>query len=121
MVRSIGNDIIEISRIRASVKRHGHHFLDRIFTPLEQEYCLRHKDPAPYLAARFAAKEATAKALGTGFSQGLSWQDIEIRNNVDGKPDIYLSEHMSDILKNPVLILSMSHCREYALATVILL
>lgn len=116
MVQGIGCDIIEIGRIRASIARHGQHFLDRIYTPLEQEYCLKHRDPAPHFAARFAAKEAIVKALGTGFRNGISWQDIEIRKDANGKPTVHLSSKLSALQNSPQLMISISHCREYAVA-----
>lgn len=116
MIRGIGNDIIEIERIRASIARHQAHFLNKVFTKDEQEYCLRHGDPAPRFAGRFAAKEAIVKALGTGFSQGITWLDIHIANNPEGKPYVMLSANMNALFNTPHILLSISHCRTYATA-----
>src|SRR5438477_181350 len=78
MIKGLGNDIIEIKRVREAIRRHGIHFLNRLFTQREQDYCYKYKDPDPHFAGRFAAKEAIAKALGTGFGAHLSWVDLEI-------------------------------------------
>lgn len=112
----LGNDIIEIQRIARALKRHGHRFLDQIFTTEEQAYCLRHQQSERHFAGRFAAKEAIAKALGTGFSTGISWHDIEILNNTAGKPVVYLSERLNKQFQTPEIQLSISHCKEYATA-----
>lgn len=116
MILGIGNDIIEVARIKAVFTRYSEKFLNRIFTSYEQEYCLKHKEPALHLAGRFAAKEAIAKALGTGFSQKLGWLDIEIRNDGKGKPAAYLSPLAQEIFGDLSLHISISHCREYATA-----
>lgn len=121
MIKGIGTDIIEISRIRASISRHHEHFLNKIFSVQEQEYCLRHHDAAVHFAGRFAAKEAVIKAIGVGFSAGFSWLDIEIHNNKDGKPEVLLSSMLNKMLKHPQILISISHCREYATSTAILL
>ncbi len=97
MILGIGNDIIGIDRIRAVLIRYPERFLNRIFTLDEQKYCLKYRDPAPRLAGRFAAKEAIVKALGTGFSQGLSWLDIEIHNDLTGKPVVSFSNFAKEI------------------------
>ena len=81
-ILGIGTDIIEIERIRQSIDNHGYRLISRIFTPKEQDYCLKHKDPIPHFAARFSAKEAIVKALGTGFTEHITWQDIEITKDV---------------------------------------
>lgn len=119
MFSGIGTDIIEIKRIKKSIERHGKHFLNKVFTLKEQKYCHRYKDPTPHFAARFAAKEAVVKALGVGFRNGITWLDIEIINNSNGQPIAYLSDRMSEQFRSPELLLSMSHCREYAIATAV--
>lgn len=121
LVRGLGTDIIEIQRIRDGIKRHRQHFLDRIYTQQEQEYCLRYRDSGPHFAGRFAAKEAIVKALGKGFRKQFSWLDIEILNNSEGKPDIFLSRELGAEFNDPKILLSISHCRDYAVATAILL
>lgn len=118
-IDGIGNDVIEIQRIRKAYLRHTTHFLDKCFTKAEQEYCLKHKDPAPRLAGRFAAKEAIVKALGIGFNDGFNWVDIEILNNVKGAPQAILSSHWQEKFLYPEILITISHCKEYAMATAI--
>lgn len=77
-VRGIGIDIVKVDRIMASLERFGHRMEARLFTADELEYCKRHKDPLPHLAARYAAKEAASKALGTGMTGGVGFKQIEI-------------------------------------------
>src|SRR5207237_8479618 len=79
MILGSGIDIIEVARIRASLERFGERFLRRVLRPDEIGYCFLYKSPAPYVAARFAAKEAVSKAFGTGIGRHLGWQDIEIK------------------------------------------
>ena len=117
--QGIGNDIIEIARIQQVINRFGSKFLDKIFTSEEQHYCLKHRDSARHFAGRFAAKEAIVKALGTGIRQGISWLDIEIKNDADGKPHVILSEKMHKVYDHVHIMISISHCREYATAMAI--
>lgn len=119
MVRGIGNDILEIERIRGSIDRHGQHFLNRIFTQKEQDYCYKFQDPVPHFAGRFTAKEAIAKALGTGFGTHLSWHDIEIVNDDLGKPIVILSGNINEKFKKPHILLSISHSQNYATSVAI--
>jgi holo-[acyl-carrier protein] synthase len=81
MILGTGVDIIEVARIRSSHERFGDRFIRRLLRDAEIEYCLSHRDPAPFLAARFAAKEAVSKAFGTGIGQYLGWHDIEVSIN----------------------------------------
>ncbi|MBA3238114.1 MAG: holo-ACP synthase [Parachlamydiaceae bacterium] len=118
-MRGIGNDIIEIHRIAGAISRHGKRFLDEIFTHREQEYCLRHQQSARHFAGRFAAKEAIVKALGTGFIDGINWQDIEIVNDSSGKPSVFLSDELNLRFNSPSIQISISHCKEYATAVAI--
>ena len=90
MILGTGIDIIEVERIRASHEKFGERFTQRILLPAEIEYCLRHKNPAPFLAARFAAKEAISKAFGTGICAKLGWHDIEIVHQPKGRPTVKL-------------------------------
>lgn len=92
MIFGIGTDIIEISRVAKSIQHLGQHFLDRLFTFKEQEYCLKYKASERHFAGRFAAKEAIAKALGTGLNEKVSWLDIEILNGDTGAPIVILSD-----------------------------
>ncbi len=107
----IGTDIIEIERIESSIKEHGDKFLSRLFTDQEIAYCKKHKHAVKHFAGRFAAKEAIAKAIGSGFGKSLSWKDIEILPDENGKPIVTMP--MYDIM------LSISHCNTFAIATAI--
>lgn len=119
MAIGVGNDIIEIERIRDTLSRFGERILNRLLTPREKQYCLSMGDPAIRFAGRFAAKEAIAKALGCGFSKQLGWQDIEIINNEAGQPEVTLSPEANSRLGSPRVLLSISHCRQYATAVAI--
>lgn len=119
LLRGIGNDIIEIDRIRKAFEEHGDKFLERLLTKQEQVYCLQHKDPALRLAGRFAAKEAVAKALGCGIGKEASWLDIEIVNDAKGKPEVFLSKKIEERFSHPKILLSLSHCKFYAAAVAI--
>ena len=77
-VRGIGVDVVQVARIGESLERFGDRMRRRLFTEAERAYCERHQDPLPHFAARFAAKEATSKALGTGMSGGVGWTQIEV-------------------------------------------
>ncbi|HSX10859.1 MAG TPA: holo-ACP synthase [Chlamydiales bacterium] len=114
--QGLGNDIIEIERIRQSIERHGQHFLNRIFTHREQDYCYKFKDPVPHFAGRFAAKEAIAKAFGTGFGAELSWHDVEILGDDAGKPVVHLSEAAKKKFNQPHILVSISHSTSHATA-----
>ncbi len=118
-LQGLGNDIIEIERIRLSISRHGQHFLNRLFSQREQDYCYKFKDPVPHFAGRFSAKEAVAKALGTGFGSELSWHDIEILTNELGKPIVHLSEVVKKRFNNPQMLVSISHSTSHATAVAI--
>lgn len=117
---NIGTDIIEIKRIRQAAIKHGSRFLDRVFTQKEQSYCFNFSNPYPSLAARFAAKEAVAKALGCGIGKSLQWKNIEITRQVGAKPQVTLSQEIMQKFQIQSISLSMSHCKEYAMATVLL-
>ncbi len=119
MIRGIGTDIIEVSRIEANIQKHGQKFLEKVFTKNEQDYCKSFRQSSRNFAGRFAAKEAVAKALGSGLTQGLNWLDMEILNDSQGKPYLILSEPFNNRFENPLIHLSISHCHEYAVATAI--
>lgn len=120
MIRGLGNDIVEIRRIRRSIEKYGQRFLDKVFTSSEQSYCKRYADSAPHFSGRFCAKEAVAKALGTGFGRDLSFLDIEVYNDSSGKPCVQLIGSVDKHLKNPLFFLSISHSRDYATAVAVL-
>jgi holo-[acyl-carrier protein] synthase len=119
-IQGLGHDLIEISRIRQSIEKHGDHFVDRLFSKREQAYCRTFADPAPHFAGRFAAKEAIAKALGTGFGADLAWHDVEIINDERGKPVVHLNETVMKKFGKIHLLVSISHAQEYASAVAIL-
>ena len=123
MILGTGIDIIEVDRIRSSHERFGERFVTRILRPDEIAYCLRHKDPGPFLAARFAAKEAVSKAFGTGIGAELGWQDIEVRRKESGEPYVVLHDAGERLLAARgarALHLSLSHTQFYAAAVAIL-
>jgi len=115
MIHGIGTDIIEVKRIEQSIGRYKQRFLDRVFTAKEQTYCQRHKDSSRHFAGRFAAKEAVAKAIGTGLSEGIGWLDIEISNDIKGRPVVRLSPKLV-FFTPPIIHVSISHSRDYAVA-----
>jgi len=120
MIKGTGTDIIEISRIKEAVQSSAG-FVSRVFTPAEAEYCLNGKTKWGSLAVRFAAKEAAAKALGTGIGR-VRWTDIEIVNQESGRPQINLrgaAAEEAERLGISGLSLSVSHSREYAVAFVV--
>ena len=99
MILGVGIDIIEVARIRSSYERFGERFVNRILLPNEIAYCLSHKVPAPFLAARFAAKEAISKAFGTGIGAQLGWQDMEVGRKESGEPFVILHEGGKKLLE----------------------
>src|ERR1700709_913207 len=86
MILGTGIDIVEVARIASSFEQHGERFVNRILVPDEIAYCLAHRQPAPFLAVRFAAKEAISKAFGTGLGAEIGWRGIEIRPKESGEP-----------------------------------
>ena len=90
MILGVGIDIIEVARVQGSVERFGERFLKRILLPDETAYCMLHKNPAPFIAARFAAKEAISKAFGTGIGAKLGWLDMEVVTDTHGRPALLL-------------------------------
>ena len=90
MILGLGIDLVEVARIAQALER-GERFLRRIYTPGEIAYCQRHKEPARHFAARFAAKEAGMKAIGTGWSNGVGWKDFEVRLDPRGRPHLVVT------------------------------
>jgi holo-[acyl-carrier protein] synthase len=116
-------DIIEVARIAASHEKFGGRFAKRILHPAEIAYCLSHRHPAPFLAARFAAKEAVSKAFGTGIGAALGWHDMEICKKESGEPFVVLhgkGEKLFEERGAKQLLVSLSHTEHYAAATAIL-
>src|SRR5215470_14434163 len=90
MIVGVGIDVIQNDRIRESIQKFGPRFLNRIYTQTEIDYCSKCGDPTIHYAARFAAKEAGFKALGTGWAAGVKWKDIEVQKLPSGKPELHL-------------------------------
>jgi holo-[acyl-carrier protein] synthase len=123
MILGVGIDIIEVARVQASHERFGERFLNRLLLADEIAYCLSHKNPGPFLAARFAAKEAISKAFGTGIGAQLGWQDMEIRRKAFGEPFVILHGNGKKLFKSrraKRLLVSLSHTANYAAATAVL-
>jgi holo-[acyl-carrier protein] synthase len=123
MILGLGIDIIEVARIQASHERFGERFLNRILHPNEISYCLSYKVPAPFLAARFAAKEAISKAFGTGIGAQLGWRDMEVGRKPSGEPFVILHEAGQELLQQRgarAVLISLSHTQTYAAAVAIL-
>ena len=115
-ISGLGTDIIEIERIAAAYKKFGRAFLQRFLCEEEIAYCLRHKRATHHLAARWAAKEAVAKALGTGLGKSLGWHDMVIGCDPLGKPTVTLCGEPGRRFVGTTILLSMSHCELYATA-----
>jgi holo-[acyl-carrier protein] synthase len=123
MIVGSGIDLTEIGRIQRSVERYGKKFLDRVYTPAEQAYCLRKRRAAESLAARFAAKEAGAKALGTGISRGVNWLEIEVIREPGRRPTLRFwgrAQEISAKLGVAHVALSITHTGDLAMASVVL-
>ncbi len=119
MIRGIGTDFIETQRIRNSLRKNADRFIKRILTQAEQAYVAEKIDPAPYVAARFAAKEAILKALGTGLAKGINWTDMEILRDGSGAPSVKLSGQAKTIAQEKgikTIHISLSHTQNAALA-----
>lgn len=120
----MGTDLVEIGRIRRSIELYGDRFLNRIYTPLEQAYCVqRGVSAAESFAARFAAKEAAMKALATGMWQGVNWKDFEVSNESSGRPVLRFhgrAQLHAERLRTKRIWISLSHTIDHAVAMVVL-
>ena len=122
MIVGIGVDLVQIDRIDKAGKSHPG-FIERVFTESEREYCARQKYPAQHYAGRFAAKEALLKAIGTGWSAGVKWTDMEVLHGEGGGPIINISGKVKDFMDLrgvTQILLSYSHDAGYAVAQVVL-
>ena len=122
MVLGLGTDLVETRRVQQSIDRFGVRFLERIFTEGEIAYCMRKKNSAESFAARFAAKEAGAKALGTGISRGVSWKEFEVKREASGRPSLHLSGRAGELagaMGVKRIQLSLTHSRDLAMAVVV--
>jgi holo-[acyl-carrier protein] synthase len=123
MIVGTGIDIVEVPRVAAALERFGARFLARVFTEAEIRYCRSKHNAVERFAARFAAKEAGLKAIGTGWRGGVGWKDIEVRREPGGRPTIAFSGKAAEFaarLGVKRASLSLSHTREHAIASVIL-
>ncbi len=122
MILATGVDLVELARVRALLARTGRRFVDRICTPVEAAYCLARPDPVPALAARFAAKEAVMKCLGTGWTEGVAFAQIEVARDDHGAVAVRLRARAAAVARErgiARLHLSMSHTEAHAVAMVI--
>jgi holo-[acyl-carrier protein] synthase len=123
MIIGSGIDLVEIERIQHSMDRYGARFLNRVYTPAEQAYCLSKRRAAESFAARFAAKEAGAKALGTGISHGVSWLEIEVVRETSGRPNLCFHGRAAQIATRLGMVsasLSITHTGSLSAASVVI-
>ena len=123
MIIGLGIDVVQNDRIRESISRFGERFLNRIYTEAEQSYCTNCADPGIHLAARFAAKEAAFKALGTGWAAGVKWKDIEVERTYSGKPELRLhgeALERAKVLGASRFLVSLTHDTTVSVAVVAL-
>ena len=122
-IRGIGIDLVQIPRLRRVVERWQDRFLERVFTEEELAYCRARRDPVPHLAARFAAKEAGLKALGTGLRLGVRWHELEVRRERGQPPVLVLSGRsraIGEARGGRRMLLTLTHDGEYACAQAML-
>ena len=120
----IGIDVVEVKRIGSSMDEFGVKFVNRIFTKAEIAYCESQKRPVIHYAARFAAKEAIAKAFGTGIGKQISWLDMEINRQPSGEPKVIMSgegEKYAEMMKVADIKISLTHAEHYAAANAVVL
>ncbi len=123
MIVGIGIDVVDLDRFQGTLDRYGERFFNRMYTHVEQEYCRQFSSPMEHYAARFAAKEAFLKAIGTGKSRNVRWKDIEIYNERSGKPNIRVFGNAEEIvarLGGKNIYVSLSHSRLVATAAVVI-
>ena len=123
MIVGTGIDITEVQRIANSIERFGRRFLERVFTPEEIRYCESKANKAERYAGRFAAKEAAMKAIGTGWSRGVTWQDVEVKRFPGGRPTLAFHSRAAEFAQKLGAIhahLSITHTERQAMAQVIL-
>ena len=118
-VFGIGTDIVECDRIATMIDKHDKLFIDRVYTPTEIEYCSGRKSSVQHFAGRWAAKEAILKSLGTGWAKGISWTDIEVVNEMGGRPKVRIGGGAREICEQKGItdvLISISHTESYATA-----
>jgi holo-[acyl-carrier protein] synthase len=120
----IGIDVVEVSRIRSSLDEFGERFRSRVFTQAERDYCERQKKPELHFAARFAAKEAVAKAFGTGIGKEIGWLDMEVVRKESGEPEIRLTGSAAALAESRGVVrvmVSLTHAKHYAAANAVIM
>jgi holo-[acyl-carrier protein] synthase len=123
VVLGVGTDLVEVDRIRGALERHGERFLHRIYSDEEIAYCQKQRDPHPFLAARFAAKEAASKAFGTGIARGFGWKTFSVTHNEHGAPIAVLDDSGRQLLAThgaTGLLVSLTHTTSLGQAVVLL-
>ncbi len=123
-VIGIGIDVVEVDRVKSSLEEFSERFLSRVFTKSEREYCQKQNMPELHLAARFAAKEAIAKAFGTGIGKEIGWLDMEILRKDSGEPEVQLRGDARGYAKQrgvEQILVSLTHAKQYAAANAVIL
>ena len=123
MILGIGTDLAEVQRIRKSIEQYGERFLGRVYTDAERRYAASKANSAERFAARFAAKEAGMKAIGTGWNHGVTWKDFEVYNEASGRPALRLAGRaltIADAMGARRISISLTHTSELAFAVVVL-
>lgn len=123
MILGIGVDVVDVERIRRVLLRWQSKFMERVLTPSESEYCSRHTDVSPFVAARIAAKESLFKAIGTGLIRGMAWHQVEVKRDRRGNPELELHGETKERIEQlgaKRIHVSMSHSEHVAQAVVIL-
>jgi holo-[acyl-carrier protein] synthase len=120
MIKGIGIDVVELGRMKDVVGKWGERFLQKVFTEGELAYARSKKFPINHIAGRFAAKEAVAKALATGWSGGFRWKDVEVTNDPSGKPAITLHGYVKEMLDGNRIFVSISHSESVVVATAVI-
>ncbi|HUU46730.1 MAG TPA: holo-ACP synthase [Acidobacteriota bacterium] len=123
MIIGLGNDIMDVARVRRQLESAAPAFREQTFSPLEIGYCEGKRYPARHYAARFAAKEAFFKALGTGLASGFTWRDVEVRVGAEGRPELALSGASLRAAQQRGVVntfLSLTHTADLAMASVVL-
>jgi holo-[acyl-carrier protein] synthase len=120
MVEGVGIDVVEIPRMARTIGVWGEAFLGKVFTVRELSYSKAKRNPTHHFAARFAVKEAVAKAISTGWASGFRWKDVEVENNAAGKPSVVLYGRVRELLKDSRVLVSISHSENVVVACAII-
>ncbi len=119
-IQGVGVDVVDVQRLKKVLEQQGAYFVGKVFTDAELAYCQSKKNPHEHFAARFAAKEAVAKAMRTGWSGAFRWRDVEVVNEPSGAPKLILYREVAEALANSQLHLSMSHTENTVVAFVVI-